>query len=674
MSLRHIFARKDFDALAKAAKENHLHRALGPVSLTALGVGCIIGAGIFVTTGLAAAHYGGPAIIVSYVVAALACTLAALCYAEFAAMTPVAGSIYTYAYTTLGEIFAWIIGWDLILEYSMGTAAVASAWTDYLNVLLKSLFRGTQIIPRQFLADPFTHVEGLPGRPWFNLPSVLIMIVITTILVRGIKESARTNALLVMVKVGVVIFVICVGAGYVQWSNWTAVPVEERILPQEQVAMDLVKKTLAKPNGKENATDRIVMARKDLAERHQLDWAPAEVERLQKSERINRDEADAAVVAGLTRELTAEYRLEWVQGEIERLHAAGKLTADEAKSHLTAAEKKMRPRLAADVRHRAIVERLMPELRREGENKEMENWGLLGYVGIGSWLRPVDNATRTPFMPYGLSGLMLGASIVFFAYIGFDSISTHAEEARNPQRDVPIGIIFSLVLCTILYVAVVAVITGMVRYPDIDVHASIAVAFDQRAKETHSGLLQMSGALIAAGGLARMTSVLLVLFLSQARIFMAMARDGLLPKFFGRVHPRYRTPHVATMLTGAVVCLVAGFVPLGDLTKMVNIGTLLAFSMVCMAVMILRVQRPDVHRPFRCPLVWVVGPLGIVVNLLLMLFLPPMTWLRLLIWLMIGLAVYFGYSRHRSHLFKHLMHEIQEPRDERLDNEDVVEA
>ena len=673
MSLRHIFAKKDFDLLAKAAKENHLHRALGPVSLTSLGVGCIIGAGIFVTTGLAAAHYGGPAIVISYLVAAVACTLAALCYAEFAAMTPVAGSIYTYAYTTLGEIFAWIIGWDLILEYSMGTATVASAWSSYLNALLRAVSREKLSIPVEILAGPFTPVEGQVGHHWINLPAVLIMCVVTYILVRGIKESARTNALLVAIKVGVVIFVIAVGFGYVQMQNWTGVPVEERILPQEQVASDLVKKVLAKPSSTEDPKDRIVMARKDLAERHQLDWAPVQIERLQKSERLNHDKAEAAVAAGLTRQLTAEYRLEWVQGEIKRLQAAGKLTADEAKSHLTAAEKKIRPQLAIDGRHRAIVERLTPELRREGEKKEMENWGLLGYMGINSWLRPVDDATRTPFMPYGLSGLMLGASIIFFAYIGFDSISTHAEEAKNPQRDVPIGIIFSLVLCTILYVAVVAVITGMVRYPDIDIHASIAVAFGQRAEETKSGLLRMSGGLIAAGGLAGMTSVLLVLFLSQARVFMAMARDGLLPKFFGTVHPRFRTPHIATMLTGAVICVVAGFVPLEDLTKMVNIGTLLAFVMVCMAVMILRVQRPDVHRPFRCPLIWVVGPLGIAVNLLLMLFLPPMTWLRLLLWLAIGLAVYFGYSRRRSHLFKHLMHEIQEPRDERIDDEDVVE-
>lgn len=674
MNLKHIFAKKDFDLLAKTAKENHLHRVLGPVSLTAMGIGCIVGAGIFVTTGMAAAHCGGPAIIVSYVVAAFACTLAALCYAEFAAMTPVAGSIYTYAYTTLGEIFAWIIGWDLILEYSMGTAAVASAWSGYLNELLRSLSGGKVTIPLQFLADPFTPVAGHAGRHWLNLPAVLIMVVITYILVRGIKESARTNALLVAIKVGVVIFVICVGAGYVQWSNWTAVPVEDRVLPQEQVAMSLVKKVLAKPNGSEDPMDRVVLLRKDLATQHRLDWVPAEIESMQKTERLTHDEAKARVVAELTRELTAEYRLEWVRGEIKRLQAAGTLTADEAKVRLATAEKGIRPRQAVDMQHRAVVERLTPELRREGESQEMESWGLLGYMGISRWLRPVDDATRTPFMPYGLSGLMLGASIVFFAYIGFDSISTHAEEARNPQRDVPIGIILSLIICTILYVSVVAVITGMVRYPDIDVHASIAVAFGQRAKETQSGLLKMSGSLIAAGGLAGMTSVLLVLFLSQARIFMAMSRDGLLPKFFGEVHPRFRTPHIATMVTGAAVCVVAGFVPLGDLTKMVNIGTLLAFIMVCLAVMILRVQRPDVHRPFRCPMIWLVGPLGIAVNLLLMLFLPLMTWVRLLVWLVIGLAIYFFYSRHRSHLFKHLMHEIQEPRDERIDDEDAEGA
>ena len=270
-------------------------------------------------------------------------------------------------------------------------------------------------------------------------------------------------------------------------------------------------------------------------------------------------------------------------------------------------------------------------------------------------------------MPYGLSGVMLGASIVFFAYIGFDSISTHAEEARNPQRDVPIGILVSLTLCTLLYIAVAAVVTGMMPYTDIDIKAPIAVAFRQRAALTHSPVLGGATAIISAGGLAGMTSVLLVLFLSQARIFMAMARDGLLPGVFGTVHPRFRTPHVATIVTGVVICLVAALTPIYKLEEMVNVGTLMAFVIVCAAVLILRIQRPHVHRPFRCPIIWLVAPLGMLVNVTLMLFLPLDTWLRLVIWLLIGFVIYFGYSRRHSHLVRHLLHEIQAPRDESAD-------
>jgi basic amino acid/polyamine antiporter, APA family len=277
---------------------------------------------------------------------------------------------------------------------------------------------------------------------------------------------------------------------------------------------------------------------------------------------------------------------------------------------------------------------------------------------LNKWLVPIDDATRSPFAPYGLSGIMLGAAIVFFAYIGFDSISTHAEEARHPQRDVPIGIIASLVLCTVLYMAVAAVITGMVRYPDIDARAPIAVAFAQKAAETHSPALRVATGLIAAGGLAGMTSVLLVLFLSQARVFMAMARDGLLPPVFGRVHPRWRTPHVATIVTGVVICLIAALTPIRKLAEMVNIGTLLAFVIVCAAVMMIRVRRPDAHRPFRCPALFVIAPAGIVVNLSLMLFLPVDTWLRLVVWLLIGFVVYFLYSRRHSRVAQHLLREL----------------
>lgn len=532
---KQITVRKSFEVLAaEMAGEHRLKRVLGPISLTSLGVGAIIGAGIFVVTGRAAAIDAGPAIVVSYIIAALGCAFAAMCYAEFAAMAPVAGSAYTYAYATLGELFAWIIGWDLILEYAMSCATVASAWAGYLNTFLAAA--GLPTIPVEICFDPFTELPGTGEHVlnpatglmewtgaygWFNLPAALIILVVTAVLVLGIRESATTNALLVVVKLGVVLFVIGLGVWYINPENWTGIPVEDRIVPKE---------------------------------------------------------------------------------------AASK-------------------------------------------------WGMLGLLGINHYLEPIDEAVRSPFAPYGFSGVMLGASIVFFAFIGFDSVSTHAEEAKNPQRDVPIAIIVSLVGCTILYVAVAAVITGMVPYPHIDIHAPIAVAFSRVAEENQSPFLRGATVLIALGALAGMTSVMLVTFLSQARIFMAMARDGLLPRVFGEVHPRFATPHLATMLTGAFIAVAAAFTKIVYLEEMVNIGTLLAFVAVCASVLMLRHTRPDVPRPFRCPALHLVAPLGITVNLIMMLFLPWETWLRLAVWLSIGLVIYFAYSRWHSVMGKALWQE-----------------
>jgi APA family basic amino acid/polyamine antiporter len=621
MSWKNIFAKKDLELLlSEMAGEHRLHRVLGPISLTALGVGCIIGAGIFALTGVAAANYAGPSIIVSFAIAGLGCAFAALCYAEFAAMAPVAGSVYTYAYTTLGEIFAWIIGWDLILEYSMGCATVASAWAHYLNKLLAALFHWT--LPNAICYDPITNIEGTTTHAWFNLPAVLIMILVTTVLVIGIKESARTNAVLVLIKIAVVFFVIFAGWSYTQSKNWNSIPVTDRVLPQERVIPDLVKEYY-------------------------------------KVEAPGKEKEEKSLT--LQKQLAASYRWEWLQNETKRLKDSGNMTAAQAEEIIASGKKKIEPNLPTDAAAVATVEKLMPKLREEGEKEAGSHWGLLGEVGLNRWLTPIDDATRSPFAPYGLSGIMLGASIVFFAFIGFDSISTHAEEAKKPQRDVPIGIIVSLVLCTVLYIAVAAVITGMVPYPKININAPIAAAFTDRAAIEDSQSLRVSGALIAVGGLAGMTSVLLVLFLSQARVFMAMARDGLLPKVFGTIHPKYRTPHIATMLTGTVICLVAALTPIEELAKMVNIGTLMAFVMVCASVMILRVRRPDIKRPFRCPLIYFVAPAGIVVNLTLMLFLPIGTWWRLGIWLVIGMVVYFLYSRRHSHLAKHLLREIKTP-------------
>ncbi len=369
-------------------------------------------------------------------------------------------------------------------------------------------------------------------------------------------------------------------------------------------------------------------------------------------------------VDALARHLAAAYRMEWAQQEAKRLNTAGRLSDAKAAEMVATVKQATDPALPRGAVDRAVVAELLPAVRAKGAEEETSHWGILGLIGLNRWLVPIDDATRTPFAPYGLAGIMLGAAMVFFAYIGFDSISTHAEEARYPQRDVPLGILISLLLCTLLYVAVAAVVTGMIPYPNIDIEAPIAVAFHDKAVSEGSRTLHVATGLIAAGGLAGMTSVLLVLFLSQARIFMAMARDGLLPRVFGTIHPRFRTPHVATLVTGSVICVVAALTPILDLQEMVNVGTLLAFVMVCASVLILRLQRPNIHRPFHCPAVYLVAPLGVVVNLVLTLFLPLKTWLRLVGWLVLGLMIYFAYSRRHSRLTQHLLHEIQMPRDE----------
>jgi amino acid transporter len=660
---KHIFARKDLEALlAEAAGEHRLHRVLGPWSLTALGIGCIIGAGIFVMTGRAAAQDAGPAVVLSYAIAGLGCVVAAMCYAEFAAMAPVAGSAYTYAYTTLGEIFAWIIGWDLILEYAMGCATVASAWTHYFNVLLESV--GLPPVPAALSHDPFWSKGNIHGI--FNLPSVLIMGLVTAVLIIGIRESARTNATLVLAKLAVVLFVIAAGWGYVRRENWTQVSVARRALPQEKKLIpDEVDKYLDAVRNLELAAERYP------------GLIPAEMKKQFAGNMFRRPEDNPAVCAAgpdgsaaddsgeraeiIKKQVVASYRIERQQEEIARLQQEGKLSTDLAQAELQDLTERLAGDLPQTAQQRQVVTDILSQVEKKQKAAEAESWGMLGLLGLNRWLVPLDDATRSPFMPYGLSGLMLGASIVFFAFIGFDSISTHAEEARRPQRDVPIGILVSLSLCTLLYILVAAVVTGMVPYPEINTEAPIAAAFAQQATAQGSLLPRIWAAVIAVGGLAGMTSVLLVLFLSQARIFMAMSRDGLLPKVFGTVHPRFRTPHVATLVTGAVICITAALTPIYMLEEMVNIGTLMAFAMVCGAVLVLRKRRPEAKRPFRCPLLFVVAPLGILLNVLLMLFLPLGTWLRLVIWLAVGLVIYFTYSLRHSHLAQHLMQEIRTP-------------
>jgi amino acid transporter len=640
MSTNNIFARKRLESLQGDAEHGHrLHRALGPWSLTAMGIGCIIGAGIFVMTGRAAAQLAGPGVVLSYAVAGLGCAMAALCYAEFAAMAPVAGSAYTYAYATLGEIFAWIIGWDLILEYAMGCATVASAWTKYLNKLLPAV--GLDAVPAYLSNDPY-------NGGWINLPSVIVMAVITTILVIGIRESARTNAILVAIKLSVVLFVIGAGVTMVNPRNWTGVPTWQRALPED---IKLI------PEGAKEYAGTVKALQKSAEDYPSL--LPANekqrIDELAKSKELGD--------AQLKTESIAEHHLRVRSKEIESLKADGKLAAADAKTELDELSKFVEPSLPKSAVGKAAVNDVLANIDdKKAEEAATKSWGILGLLGLNHWLIPLDNAVRGPYMPYGISGIMLGAAIVFFAFIGFDSISTQAEEAKRPQRDLPIGILLSLAVCTFLYIAVSAVVTGMVPYPKIDTDAPIAAVFEPQLGQPDTTWLRVSRGLIAAGGLAGMTSVLLVLFLSQARIFMAMSRDGLLPKIFSIVHPRFRTPHVATILTGIVICFTAALTPIDILEEMVNVGTLMAFAMVCAAVWVLRAQRPTADRPFRCPTIWLVAPAGILINITMTLFLSVATWIRLVVWLIAGLVIYFTYSNRHSHISEHLLHEIATPR------------
>ena len=487
-----FLAKKPTSWLLKEAEgAQGLRPVLGPLQLTSLGVGAIIGAGIFVIIGIVAKDKAGAATMLSFVVAGTACALAALCYAEFASMVPVAGSAYTYAYATLGELFAWIIGWDLLLEYGVGAASVAHGWSHYfidfigqMGILLPATLANA---PFDF--DPAVGKFVATGAV-IDLPALLIAGFITIVLVAGIRQSAAFNFFMVVVKLSIVVLIIAIGIFYIDTQNWSP-------------------------------------------------FAP---------------------------------------------------------------------------------------------------YGYSGISFLGYTILGQHGPAGEPL------GMMAGAAIVFYAYIGFDSVSTHAEEARNPSRDVPIGIIASLTLCTVLYIAVAAVLTGMVPYQDIAIDAPLAKAFSRVG-------LPWAHALISIGALTGITSVLMVLMLSAPRIMLAMARDGLLPSgFFASVHPRFRTPWKSTILTGSVVGLMGALLPLRILAELVNIGTLLAFVIVCAAVLIMRRIDPDAPRPFRCPLVPLIPILGIAFCLLLMFSLPVDNWLRLIVWLLIGLTVYFFYGRHHSML------------------------
>jgi APA family basic amino acid/polyamine antiporter len=495
--MRQLLARKPLARIMKEAvggSDGHtLHRVLSLGQLTALGIGAIIGAGIFVLTGVGAHDKAGPALILSFVVSGTACIFAGLCYAELAAMLPVAGSAYTYAYATLGEMAAWIIGWNLIFEYTFAAASVAHGWSHYLQDFL-GIF-GLKL-PYLITNAPFDFSPEtgrlLATGTMFDFPAIAIAVLLSALLVVGIKESTRVNAAVVALKVLIVLFIIAVGAFYVKPSNW-------------------------------------------------VPFAP------------------------------------------------------------------------------------------------------FGYGGLSLGGHVVFGRTGPGGDPVGM---LAGAAVIFFAYIGFDALSTQAEEAENPQRDVPLSILFSLLICTVLYIAVTAVLTGMVPYDQIDIDAPVSAAFKQIG-------LPWAQFLVSIGALAGLTSVSLVMILGQSRIFMSMARDGLLPRFFSAIHPKFRTPWKSTILTGSVVAILAGLIPLRVLAELVNIGTLLAFAIVCLGLLVLRKSDPGHPRPFRCPWVPLVPTLGILSCLVLMFSLPAATWLRLLVWIVIGLMVYALYGRSHSALRAH---------------------
>jgi APA family basic amino acid/polyamine antiporter len=469
-----LFTKKSIADLRAESESNTLRRALGPLNLTTLGIGSIIGTGIFVLTGTAASQNAGPALVISMIIAGVACAFAGLCYAEFASMIPIAGSAYTYAYATMGELMAWIIGWDLVLEYALSTATVAVGWSGYFTSLLADaglhIPAALSAAPGETVAIGNATVAGV-----FNLPAAMIVALVASLLVIGIRQSANANTALVVIKSMVLVIFILAGAAYINSAN----------------------------------------------------------------------------------------------------------------------------------------------------------------------LHPFIPPNTGKFGAFGWSGVLRGAGVIFFAYIGFDAVSTAAQEAKNPQRDMPIGILASLAICTVIYVAVAIVLLGIVHYSKLNVADPLAVGIDATGLTWFSPVLKVSA-------LFGLFSTMLVTLLGQTRIFFTMSRDGLLPSVFQRVHPSFRTPHVSTILIGSLVAIAAGITPIRVLSVLVSMGTLLAFVLVCIGILILRKKAPDIPRPFKTPGLPYVPILGAIFCILQMLALPGTTWERLVIWLALGMIVYFAYGRRNA--------------------------
>jgi APA family basic amino acid/polyamine antiporter len=594
---RQLFAKKSLQGLLdEMAGEHRLRRALGPVSLSALGIGAIIGTGIFVLTGLAARNYAGPGLVLSFVVAGLACAFAALCYAEFASMAPVAGSAYTYAYVSLGELVAWIIGWDLVLEYAMASATVANGWSNYFLSFL-SLFkdRGGKAlltIPLWLSMDPFSAATQ--------------------------HADYQTGGALVVARA-------------------TAQPMNVDD-PKQQLTLPLAKER----NIHRVGTVAVEFTPASIAAVQQIHGAASAKASLERVQKRLQDTLMYDPTVPPTQMLT-QLREDEHKGydayqttplAIGPLHLTVNFVAVGIAALITAV-------LILGIRESAGFNATMVLIKVAAVL-------FVIVAGIGH----IDPSNWSPFMPYGFKGVLAASGVIFFAYIGFDSVSCNAEEARNPTRDVPIAIITSLAVCTFLYIAVSAVVTGMLPYPQIPVNAPISGTFE------HFGL-QTASVIITIGALTGITSVLLVMLLSQPRVLLAMARDGLLPEsFFAAVHPRFRTPHKSTIVTGLFCIVASSLFPLEALGHMVSIGTLFAFVVVCSAVWLMRYINPKAERPFRAPLMNLVAPAGIILCMVMMISLGWQNWVRLFVWLAVGLVIYFSYSRHHSHLGRALREEI----------------